>query len=329
MSAGAGGRSVAHAAKVVSEHVRGEREPAADDLAEGGQIRHDAVVLLGAPVGEAEAGDDLVEDQRHAVPRGDLPYALEEAGLRHHQPLQRLHDHRGQVVVMRLDHGLGLGHVVEGRDQDLALDGVGNARRVRGGGGERLGRPGPDAHQGVVVDAVEAALELEDLVALPEGARHAEREEGRLAAAAAETDLLGARDGPAELLGEGQGRLAELEVRRALAELGLDRGDHRGMGMAQHEGAAAQDVVNVLAAREVIEPRPPGLAHDEGQLLRGVVSPQDASGEHPHRRLEQRFFFRTAASRTCHSTSLRCGDWTVLYRKSDPGRKGRPYSGKA
>jgi hypothetical protein len=172
------------------------------------------------------------------------------------------------------------------------------------------------------VDAVEAALELEDLVALAEGAGDAEREEGRLAAAAAETDLLGARDGPAELLGEGQGRLAELEVRRALAELGLDRGDHRGMGMAQHEGAAAQDVVNVLAAREVIEPRPPGLAHDEGQLLRGVVPPQDASREDPHRGLEQSFFFRTAAGRTCHSTSLRCGDWTVLYRKSDPGRKG-------
>ncbi len=132
-------REVPH--DVAAARDRGERKAAADDLAERGQVRHDAVVLLRAPVGEAEAGDDLVEDQRHAVSRGDLAHALEEAGLGHHQPLQRLQDHRGQVVVMRLDHGLGLGHVVEGRDQDLALDGVGNARRVRGGGGERLGRP--------------------------------------------------------------------------------------------------------------------------------------------------------------------------------------------
>src|SRR6266850_5523288 len=96
--------------------------------------------------------------------------------------------------------------------------------------------------------------------------------------------------------------------------------------MAQHEGPAAQDVVNVFAGREVVEPRAPGLAHDEGQLLRGIVSPQDASGEHPHRRLEQSYFFGTAASRTCHSTSLGCGDWTVLYRENAPGRKGGPYS---
>ena len=94
------------------------------------------------------------------------------------------------------------------------------------------------------------------------------------------------------------------------------------MGVAQHEGAAAQNVVNVLAAREVAQARPAGLPHDERQLLRGIVAAQDASGEHPHRRLEQSCFFGTAAGRTCHSTSLGCGDWTVLYRENALGRKG-------
>src|SRR6185503_14448047 len=94
------------------------------------------------------------------------------------------------------------------------------------------------------------------------------------------------------------------------------------VGSAQHEGPAAQDVVNVLASGEVEEPRTPGLPHDKGQLLRGVVSSQDAPGKNPHRGLEQSYFFGAAASRTCHSTSLGCGDWTVLYRENAPGRKG-------
>jgi hypothetical protein len=50
---------------------RGQREAAADDLAVGGQIRRDAVVLLRAAVGEPEAGDDLVEDERDPVALGD------------------------------------------------------------------------------------------------------------------------------------------------------------------------------------------------------------------------------------------------------------------
>ena len=61
------GREVPH--DVAPARDRGEREAAADDLAERGEVGHDAVVLLGAAVGEAEAGDDLVEDQRHAVTR--------------------------------------------------------------------------------------------------------------------------------------------------------------------------------------------------------------------------------------------------------------------
>ena len=107
----------------------------------------------------------------------------------------------------------------------------------------------------------------------------------------AEAHLLGARHGPADLLGEGEGRLAELEVGGALPELRLDRGDDGGMGMAQHERSAAQDVVDVLAAREVDEPRAPGLAHDEGELLRRVVAAEDAARQHAHGALEERVFF--------------------------------------
>src|SRR3954468_22066500 len=43
---------------------RSQRQPAADDLAEDREIRRDAVQLLRAAASDAEAGDDLVEDQQ-------------------------------------------------------------------------------------------------------------------------------------------------------------------------------------------------------------------------------------------------------------------------
>ena len=46
----------------------GVRQPAADDLAEGGEVRLDAEVLLRAAVGDAEARHDLVEDKERALP---------------------------------------------------------------------------------------------------------------------------------------------------------------------------------------------------------------------------------------------------------------------
>ena len=46
-----------------------------------------------------------------------------------------------------------------------------------------------------------------------------------------------------------------------------------------------------------------GLAHDEGQLLRRIVSAQDAAGKHPHRALEQGFFFGAPAGWVRHGSS--------------------------
>src|SRR5215813_5276950 len=71
-----GRREMAH--DLLAADHRGEGEAAADDLAEGGQVRHHAVVLLGAAVGEAEARHDLVEDQRHAEAPRELTHAGEE-----------------------------------------------------------------------------------------------------------------------------------------------------------------------------------------------------------------------------------------------------------
>lgn len=51
-----------------------------DGLAQGADVGGDAVVFLRAAIGDAEAGDDLVEDQQETVLLRELAQALEETG---------------------------------------------------------------------------------------------------------------------------------------------------------------------------------------------------------------------------------------------------------
>ena len=85
---------------------RRQRKPAADHLSQGADVRNDAIVFLGAPIGEAKARHNLVEDQRNAILPGDLPQALQEFGFRCDQALHRLDDHATNLVVMRPDQVL-------------------------------------------------------------------------------------------------------------------------------------------------------------------------------------------------------------------------------
>ena len=53
---------------------RAAGHPTSHDLRDAGQVRRHAVLLLRATGGEAEAGDDLVEDEQDAALRGDLGF---------------------------------------------------------------------------------------------------------------------------------------------------------------------------------------------------------------------------------------------------------------
>ena len=110
----------------------GERKAAAHDLAQGAEIGRDAVIFLGAAIGEAEAGHDLVEDQRNAVLGRHLAQRLQEARLGRDQALERLDDDAGQLVLLLLDQALDHLDVVEGRDQHLVRDGLRECRPSRG-----------------------------------------------------------------------------------------------------------------------------------------------------------------------------------------------------
>src|SRR5215468_829411 len=281
----------------LASHHRGEGKAAADDLAEGGEVWHDSVVLLGAAVGEPEARHDLVEDQRHAEASRELTHAGKEGAVGHDQALEGLHDDGGQALVMRGENGLRLSQVVEGSDEYLVADRVGNARGVRDWSRKGLGRARAHAHERVVVGAVEPALELQDAVALAEGPRHAESEEGRLTPRGSVAELLRARDGAADLLREGDRRLGELEVRRAFPELRLHGGHDGGMGMPQHHGPAAQEVVDVLAPGEVIEVGASGLLDHELEVVGGIVATEHATRKTAESGPEEVAFVRAAGRR--------------------------------
>ena len=211
----------------------------------------------------------------------DLSQPLEEAGLGRDEALERLDDDGGQLVGVRGDDALDRAEIVERRDQHFGLERVRDARRVGHGSGEGLGRARRRAHHGIVVGAVVAALELEDLVALAIRARDAEREEGRLRAGGGEAHLLGARHRLADLLGQLDDGLVDHEVRAAALDLLAHRGDHRRMRVAEDERAGGQDVVDVLAPAHVVDLRALAVLDDEGGLLRVAGGAQHAAGQAP------------------------------------------------
>ncbi len=107
------------------------RQTTADDLAEGGQIRRHAEMLLRTAQPVAQAGDHFVHDEQHVVAAREFAQAVEKTRLRCEHALDRLDDHRSQLVRMRADDPRGGGQIVERRDDHQLLYLSGNAGAVR------------------------------------------------------------------------------------------------------------------------------------------------------------------------------------------------------
>src|SRR5690606_36972285 len=79
-----------------------DRQTAADDFAQTGHVRHDAVVFLRATEGGAEATHYFIENQHNAMHGAELTQALQEAfGSQHavHVAGHRLNDHAGNFIA--------------------------------------------------------------------------------------------------------------------------------------------------------------------------------------------------------------------------------------
>ena len=79
---------------------RSERIAPAARLAEGAEIRGNAVDLLRSSVGHAETGDDLVEDEHDVVLCGQLPQPFEEPLDGRDDALHRLDDDPCDLVAV-------------------------------------------------------------------------------------------------------------------------------------------------------------------------------------------------------------------------------------
>jgi hypothetical protein len=249
-----------------------EREAVGDRLAQRRDVRQDTSDRLIAAEVMAQAGDDLVEDEHGALAVAQAAQALEEARLRH-QPRRvvrhRLDDDRGDLLAVLGEHRLDVVEVVEAGDQGRVDRSVEHPRGLRVAPADQVGRA-EDVAQDVVVKAVVTALELQDLLAPGDPAGQADRVVGRLRAAVAHEDLLGARDVLDDLARErdlGPGHAGAEED--GFAHRVADAVGHGGVRVTEEDRAVGGVVVDVAAAIEV--PQVGALPALEAQALRALA----------------------------------------------------------
>ena len=257
--------------------VAAHGEASADDLAERGQVRGDAESLLRAAGGDAEAGDDLVEDEQRAVLCAQVAQSLKKAVLGQdetHVSGHGFHDDAGDVFAAGFEVGLDRVQVVVLGEQGVLGDFLGHAGGAgHGGGGGACG-----GQEGVGV-AVVVADEFHELFAAGVAARQPQGGHGGLGARGDHAHHLHGRDDFGDLFGQGY----FAEAGRAVAGAQVD-GLVRGFGdrrvlMAQDLRPPGEDVVHVFAAVHVEQVRALGVL-DEDRLGVHVVAGAQG-GIHP------------------------------------------------
>ena len=213
------------------------------------------------PLRDAEAGDDLVEDEQGAVLRGQLAQQREEAGLGRdeaHVGRVGLGEQRGDLVLG--ERGADGVDVVPGHDHRAARRGLGDAGRRRDAlGGEARAR----LREQAVDVAVVGAGELDERLAAGGRAGEPDRAHRRLGARGRHAQHVDARHALADELGE----LDLAGRRRAVAR--AERGgrgdglDHRRVGVAEDQRAPGADVVDVDVAVDVEDLRALGALDED------------------------------------------------------------------
>ena len=233
-----------------------------------GEVRRHPIALDGATERDAEARDDLIEHEDRSVPVADPAHALEVARRRldracvdHH----RLHQDRSDRVALVVHRPFERPDVVPRQHDQLAKvrRGLAGARRAR------AIRPQRDVD--VVVPAVIVAFEPDDLLPPGDGARQPDRGVDHLAARRSEADH--AR--PAEDRDE---PLGGLDLERVLgaehhpvAHRLVDGLDDRGMGVPEERGTLPEQVVDVVVAIDVPQPRTLAPGEEDGRSVEADV----------------------------------------------------------
>jgi hypothetical protein len=242
------------------------RIASADQLAERRQIRPHPFDLLEAAAAQAE-GDDLVEDQQHAVAVGELPHAAQVSGLGLDQPARaqhRLHDDPGDPLVVLSQDRLGRLEVVERGDVEILGDAARHPALQANRGEPRGHEVGDRVRLDEVVDAVIPAVHLDEAVLAGEGPGGAHREKRGLGPRVAVANQVERGDAVAEMSGvlvlddrrRGEGR--------ALLRLGARRLDQPRVGVSVDQRGEVVDQIDVLVPVAIGDAASLALLHEDG-----------------------------------------------------------------
>ena len=273
-----------------SSAIGAHRHAAADDLAEGAQVRAHAVARLRAAQRDAEAGHHLVEDQHRAMARAQLAQVLQVA-LARRQAVgvadHRLDDQAGDLLPGLLEQGGRRLEVVVGQRQGEVGQAAGHARRGRHAEGQRA-TAGLDQER--VAVAVVAAFELDDLAAPGRAARQPDRRQRGLGPGVDHAHHLARGHQRGDALGHGHFRRARRAVRQAVADRFLHRLAHARVVVADDHRAPGADVVDVAVVVHVVEVGAIGTGDEErlpADRLEGAHRRVDAAGHQRARAGEQ------------------------------------------
>ena len=267
--------------EVPSTGIGADRKSATDDLAVGHQVRANAGDLGHAAECHAEAAEDFVEDQQHAVLTAEPGERCEELlplGQQSEVRRQRLDDRGRQLPPPRREQGFQRGAVVEPGDQRICSNAGRNAAAV-GRAVARLvaGQARPRADQHRVRVPVVATRELQQLLASRGCAREPERGHHRLGAGIDEADALDTGNPGNDQLGEFQGACFGRAVTPAPGHCSLHGVLHGRVRMAEYQGTKGHAEVRIPAAIRILDPAARGRADEQW-------SAADAA-ERPHRRV--------------------------------------------
>ena len=223
------------------------RHAAPDNLAQGGHVRGDAVMALGAAQRYPETAHDFIENQHRAVVVTLLAQGLQEilgGGDTVHVAGHRLHDDGGDVVAVFFESLGDAGGIVVVQHQGVGGDGF---RYAGGAGGAGNGDgAGAGFHQQAVHVPVVATFKLDDLVAAGVAAGQADGAHGGFGAGVDHAHHVHGGHQFADLVGHGHfggGGGAETQ---AFLYGRLHGGNHVGVVMAQDHGAPGAHVIDVL-----------------------------------------------------------------------------------
>ena len=236
----------------------GDGVAVAHRLGIGRQVRRDPEQLGGTTARGAEAGLDLVEDEQRAELLGHRPDALEEPG-----PGQdalgiaedRFDEHRGDPFAIPLEDPPEAVQVVVDRGDDRLGDGLRDTPAPREAyrllAVAELGHiDGQHADEGVVVDAVVLALELDDKVPARVAPGHADGVHRGLGARHRQAHQVAERHLAHELGRDDLVLRGQAEAHAAAHAL-VDMVVHARVGMAQDDRAVAHPQVDVLVPVDV------------------------------------------------------------------------------